>query len=218
MRAFARAAGFVVAVALGGCAEGIGLPDMPMLSGASGNAGGTVYAAAQGPAVVAALGDLPPLPERNPVKRRVATSQGGRAANKAESSSFSLSSLAKMNILAAGAPVTPDTVHSESSPVAAYTLIAQQIHACWLTPGASKLPNHGFHASVSPKDGSTAKIVLYKKGPDKRRGVLVFRIAIGESGGGSVITSHNRRLDAKLADAFKADLARWAKGDDRCKG
>ncbi len=214
MRAFARAASFVIAAALGGCAQGIGLPDMPMLGGAFGDTDGRGGAAPAMQTAAVASVEIPPLPERNPRKRLAAATQTDKSAD----SGFSLASLAQMNILTAGAPVVSGSVHSDQSPVAAYTLIAQQIHACWLTPGAPKLPDHGFHASVSPGDDSAAKIVLYKKGPDRRRGVMVYRISIGESGGGSVITSENRHLDAKLDAAFKADLARWARGDNRCKG
>jgi hypothetical protein len=215
MRAFACAAGFVMAAALGGCAQGISLPDMPMFGAASADALGEGAAVPQIQMATFNPADMPPLPERNPGKRPAAVAN---TANKKTGGGFSLASLAQMNLLTAGSPVVPDSVHWGASPVAAYTLIAQQIHACWLTPGAPKLPNHGFHADVSPKDGSTAKIVLYEKGPDRKRGLLAYKITIGESSGGSLVTSENRRLDAKLEAVFKADLARWAKGDLHCKG
>lgn len=225
MRVCATAAGAIMAALLGGCSVGSGLPDIPMLTGSSADGGSP-------PAATAAVStaEQPPVPERNPKKKKqaapartataTAANQAPPAAAKASESDsgFSLASLTQLNIFGGDGISAPESVHSGASPIATYTYIAQQVHSCWLTPGAPKLPNHGFHADVSPKDANTAKIILYEKGPDKKRGTQVFKIVIGGSGGGSVITSDNYRLDARLDAAFKADLARWAKGDSNCRG
>ena len=226
MRAVASVAGLVIAASLGACAQGAGLPDMGLLGGMSADANETAATAPQTETAAVNPADMPPLPSRNPKKRQATPNRTLTAANQPPPASerrepetgFSLSSLAQMNILTAGTPAAPDSIQSEASPVATYTLIAQQIHACWLTPGAPKLPNHGFHADVSPQDASTARIIIFEKGPDKKRGVQVFKITISGSGGGSVVTSENHRLDTKLDGAFKADLVRWARGDSSCKG
>lgn len=109
------------------------------------------------------------------------------------------------------------SAETRGTPVEAYSMLAQQIHACWLKPGAPILPNHGLHAEVTPNDPDTAKIIIYEKAPDNKRGLQVFRIIINGGSGGSTITSENRRLDAKLDNAFKGDLSRWAKGDTSCR-
>lgn len=210
MRVFAGLTGVVIVAMLSGCASNLSMPTIDAgLFGERGDATGAVDVASAPPSVP------PPLPARNPKKPGTAEGRHSRMAatqsNKKKHGTF----LSQMNPFNTGTPVVSDRVQTDLSPTAAYTVLAQQIHACWLKPGAPKLPNHGFHAEVAP-NSQHAKIVLYKKTANNRRGLLVYRIII-DSGMTSTIVAQNRKLSAKMDAGFKRDIARWMKGDSRCK-
>ena len=228
MRAVASLSGLVLFTALSGCASMSGLPDVSLFN--SGNAETTAASKPEAaPAVEIAA--APPLPARN-VRKRQVKKPGTQLASgprpkadkpqeekpkEEQQASLALPGLPDVKLFTA-AGYAPDSVSWDGAPVAVYTQLAQQIRACWLTPGKSKLTNHGFHAEVSPNDSSNAKIIIYEKDPQGKRGVQAFRINISGGSSSSTVQSENRRLDKTLDVAFKADLARWSKGDQGCKG
>ena len=225
MRAVASLSGLALVAALGACAPMSGLPDMSLFGGGSAE---TTTASAPDAAGVE-VADAPPLPVRDLRKRKV--KPGTQLASaprpkeetpKAETpkeekqASLALPNLPDVKLFA-NAAYAPDSVSWDGAPVAVYTQLAQQIRACWLAPRTPKLTKHGFHAEVSP-DSTNAKIIIYEKDPQGKRGVQAFRINISGGGSDSTVQSENRRLDKALDGAFKADLARWSKGDQGCKG
>ena len=228
MRAVVSLSGMVLFTALSGCASMSGLPDVSLFH--SGNAETTAASKPEAaPAVEIAA--APPLPARN-VRKRQVKKPGTQLASgprpkadkpqeekpkEEQQASLALPGLPDVKLFTA-AGYAPDSVSWDGAPVAVYTQLAQQIRACWLTPGKSKLTNHGFHAEVSPNDSSNAKIIIYEKDPQGKRGVQAFRINISGGSSSSTVQSENRRLDKTLDVAFKADLARWSKGDQGCKG
>jgi hypothetical protein len=220
MRAVASLFGIALIAALGACAPMSGLPDMSLFGG--GNAEATASAPEAASVEVAVA---PPLPARDLRKRQtkpgtqLASGPRPKEGNPKEDkqASLALPSLSDVKLFGATAYV-PDSANWEGAPVAVYTQLAQQIRACWFTPVTSKLTNHGFHAEVSPNDNDNAKIIIYEKDPQGKRGVQAFRINISGGSGGSTVHSENRRLDQALDVAFKSDLARWSKGDHACKG
>jgi hypothetical protein len=60
-------------------------------------------------------------------------------------------------------------------------------------------------------------MVVYERDPEGRRGTSAYKIDITAESSGALVSTHNVRLSKADETAFKADLARWAKGDDRCK-
>jgi hypothetical protein len=228
MRAVASFSGLALVTALSACGPMAGLPDMSLFNG--GNAETTAASKSEAaPAVEIAA--APPLPARNARKRQVKKPGTQLAAaprpktdkpeeekpKEEQQTSLSLPGLSDVKLFAATG-YAPDSVSWEGAPVAVYTQLAQQIRACWLAPGKTKLTNHGFHAEVSPNDSDNAKIIIYEKDPQGKRGVQAFRINISGGSNSSTVQSENRRLDKTLDVAFKADLARWSKGDQGCKG
>lgn len=220
MRAIATLMGIALAACLGACSQS-GLPDVSLLGGSEQATAEAAAPAAEEGVVVA---NAPPLPVREERRRKAgaktpAAKAPAQAASPAETSQkeagLSLPSLGDVKIFSPAAYAS-DTAQWEQDPVGVYSVLAQRIRACWLKPGASKLPDHGFHADVAPGD-KDATIVIFKKDENGRRGLLTFRIQIsGDLGGGSTVRAENRRLDAKMDLAFKADLARWAKGKSDC--
>jgi hypothetical protein len=222
MRAVAGLVGIALVTGLGGCASMSGLPDVSVFGG------GQAEAPASTPESAGVeVANAPPLPARNLNKRQPKPGKQLAAApapapapappKEEKQAALSLPSLSDVKLFNAAA-YAPDQTNWEGGPIAVYTQLAQQIRLCWLMPGKTKLTNHGFHAEVSPDDSNIAKIVIFEKDPEGKRGVQAFRINITGGSGGSTVESENRRLDKSLEAAFKADLVRWSKGDPSCKG
>ena len=205
---------------LTGCAQMSGLGDLSLLS----TQPATAEAAPETP--VAALGpeETPPVPARRPGKRprmpaiattpapvEVATADAAQP----EKPILSLASLGNLNLFTASEG--PDAILIDKPPVDAYSLLAQRIKYCWLNPSTPRLPNHGFHAEMAAGEVRQAKMIVYENAPDGRRGISAFKIDITAESSGALVSSQNLRLSKTDESAFKADLARWAKGDDRCK-
>ena len=216
------AAAALLAASLGGCAQTSGITGFSLL-GSSSQAEAATAPAEQQTATLTA-DEIPPVPTRRPGKRprtaaaappvqASAEAPAEPAAQKSEGSGLSFSGLFSAAPDAGG----PDRVLIDKGPVDAYTLLAQRIKYCWLNPTTPRLPNHGFWSDLAAGEVKEAKMVVYEKDPDGRRGTSVFKIDIAAESSGSLVTAQNVRLDKTLEASFKADLARWAKGDDRCK-
>jgi hypothetical protein len=224
MRKSVQLSVLIVAAALGGCAQSSGLGGLSLLGGGEPQAEAVPDANIQ--LAVLSPGEMPPLPSRRPGKRRAtpaaaeatdtAASSGDAAAEPAKTEGSGLS-LASLNPFTATAGEGPDSILVEQPPVEAYSLIAHRIKYCWLNPSTPKLPDHGFHAEIAPGEVKEAKIVIYRKAEEGRRGTSALKVNITAESSGSLIATENSRLDPAMTAAFKADLARWAKGDDRCK-
>lgn len=211
-----------LALLLGGCAQSVGLPGADLLNAAqpSDESNDPLLAT-----IDEDTGGSPPLPHRNEQRLALAANSNGKAAGSdgsngqntpEEGSAFSLAGLPSLNVLTAGTSTAPQNVSSDASAIETYTIIARQINSCWLNRVAPKLTDHGFHADVAPGDTKEARIIIYKKAPDGKRGLQAFKISIVQGITGSIIASENRKLDTKQDNEFRADLARWAAGDPKC--
>lgn len=209
MGATAKFCGLLLIAALAGCAQNSGLPKLALFgSGDGGDTGSVAQDGDAGPA------GGPPIPARN--ERRKLAGGSGAVDDEAKPDSLSLPKLADVKLFNATA-YAPDTTQWNDKPVAVYTQLAQQIRACWLTPGAPKLVDHGFHAEVGATDADEASIIIYKKDANGKRGLQAFRILINGTLTGSAVKAENRRLDKKLDQAFKTDISLWAQGQLACK-
>lgn len=200
-----------LALLLGGCAQSAGLPSLQLLNTAQ------PTDESDDPLLTTIdeeTGGLPPLPHKN--DRRLATANINEPTKDEASSGFSFAALPNLNVLTAAPASAPKNVSADGSAIETYTIIARQINACWLNRVAPKLIDHGFHADVAPGDPKEARIIIYKKAPDGKRGLQAFKISIVQGITGSVIASENRKLDAKMDNEFRADIARWARGDTKC--
>jgi hypothetical protein len=223
---FLPAAAALLAASLGGCAQTSGITGFSLL-GSSSQAAQAAPVPAEQQTATLTPDEIPPVPTRRPGKRprAAAPAQTAQASPQAappaeaapppktESSGLSFAGLFTAAPDAGG----PDRVLIDKGPVDAYTLLAQRIKYCWLNPTTPRLPNHGFWSDLAAGEVKEAKMVVYEKDPDGRRGTSVFKIDIAAESSGSLVTAQNVRLDKTLEASFKADLARWAKGDDRCK-
>jgi hypothetical protein len=207
MKATAKLCGLFLIAALGGCAQNGGLPQIALLGSNGAEPEATAEASAADPA------GGPPIPVRNERRVRASSSEDGQT----KQAGLSLPGLSDVKLFTASAAYAPDTTQWDGRPVAVYTQLAQQIHACWLTPAAPKLADHGFHAEVGPGDPDEAKIIIYRKAANGKRGLQAFRILINGTATGSLVKAENRRLEKKLDQAFKTDLSNWANGRRDCK-
>ncbi|MGF1620683.1 MAG: hypothetical protein ACFCUR_08725 [Rhodomicrobiaceae bacterium] len=200
---------YVLLIALlGGCSQSAGLQQFSQLL-----PGGGEETAEETESAEEDLAGGPPLPERNASRAGVAeTASDGET----QQAGLTLPDLSEVKLFTAST-YAPDTTQWDEKPVLVYTRLAQQIRACWLTPAAPKLPGHGFHAEVGAGDADEAKIILYKKAEDGKRGLQAYSLTIDGQLTGSTVSAQNRKLDKKLDQAFKSDLARWSRGDQSCK-
>jgi hypothetical protein len=173
--------------------------------------------------------ETPPVPTRRPGKRPRAPAANATqpapaaapepaqtaSAENAKPEGFSLASLG--NAFSSSPGEGPDSILMDKPPIEAYSLLAQRIKYCWLNPTGPRLPNHGFHAEMAPGEVREAKMVVYEKAPDGRRGTSAYKIDITAESNGALVSTRNVKLSKGDETAFKTDLARWAKGDDRCK-
>jgi hypothetical protein len=156
-----------------------------------------------------------PLPVRNTLRAGVKTAEAGG------SDGGGLFSLPKIDLPdvadLAAAPAEPSRISRwEDTPVGVYTVLARQIHSCWLNASSPKLENHGLHAEVAAGNADEATIIIYQKNEEGRRGLQSFRIEIHGEFSGSSVEAKNRKLDRAQDMAFREDLARWSKGDQQC--
>ncbi|MGB0086799.1 MAG: hypothetical protein WBP94_15685 [Rhodomicrobiaceae bacterium] len=214
MRAIAKSCGAALTLCLAACGHSADLPQVGLLGGPD-QANQETAQATEGVEVA----NAPPLPVRNgrikrgePVKVAAATNQGAT-----KSAGLSLPTLSAGNLFTTSAYAS-DTSQWDEPPVDVYTQLAQQIRACWFTPGASKLTNYGFLAQVEPGETQDATIIIYEKATDGGRGLQAFRIGISAGLAGSTVKAENRKLDAKLDTEFKSDLVRWSQGNQNCQG
>lgn len=156
-------------------------------------------------AAVAQSADGPPLPERREP-----------GAQQADAGSGLLAALPDIDISAEA--VAPASVVASEPPVNVYTRLARQIRRCWLAPTDPKLPGHGFRAKAEPGQSGAAEIDLYEEVPGRKYGPFAFEVKISPEGTGALVRSQNRRLDDELAEALRADIARWARGTSGCNG
>ncbi len=242
--ALLRPAALILAAILGGCGQVSGLSGISLLGNSQDTA--EVNPEAQVQLAALSPAETPPLPTRRPGKRPPALrGQPGNAAAKGaqtastakpdqtastakpeqtasaakpEDSGLSLASLSNINLFSGGGDAGgPDRVLIEQKPIDAYSLLAQRIKYCWLNPSAARLPNHGFYSDVPAGEVKEVKMVVYEKSEDGRRGNTVFKVDISAELSGALVVAQNVRLDKALDQSFKSDLARWAKGDERCK-
>ncbi|NJM33451.1 MAG: hypothetical protein HC850_00745 [Rhodomicrobium sp.] len=213
MRAIWKLCGAAWIAALAGCAQTSGLAQLGLLGGSE----NTAQEADIQVRLAAAPDGAPPMPARN--ERRKEQQAKGAASDDSGAKrtvGLSLPSLSDVKLFTATA-YAPDTTQWDNVPVAVYTALAQQIRACWFTPGTPKLTNHGFHADVASGEAKSATIIIYEKATDGKRGLQAFRVSIDGGSSSSTVRAENRKLDKKLDASFKSDLERWSKGNMSCQ-
>lgn len=214
MKMKATLCGLISAAMLAGCGSLSNLPQFELSDAGSSLTSFDSTDDNADPVAVADDGSTPPLPVRN-TGRAGGNNDTKTAAN--NQPLLSLPSIEDVEIFTA-APAEPSTVSEWNiKPVAVYTKLAKQIHACWLNPAAPKLKDHSFHAEVGSGNAQDASITLFKKNEDGRRGLQAFRIEIQGTLSGSSVEAKNRRLEKSQDFAFRADLIRWAEGREECQ-
>jgi len=146
----------------------------------------------------------PPLPARRKAK---AEPEDGAA-------SSLLSALPGIDLSAPA--VAPASVVTQERPIDVYVRVARQIRRCWLGADNPKLPDHDFRAEAKPGDAGEAEIDIFKKVPGRKLGPFAFEVKISPRAGGALVRSRNRRLDDKLVNDLRTDIARWTRGGTDC--
>jgi hypothetical protein len=105
------------------------------------------------------------------------------------------------------------SVHSEGTPEI-YSRVARGAKACWFGPGRPLEKTHVFEGKLEPEsEGGAAEVAAHIRTPDQPnpRGGKVFIVTMTKQGDGTNLVTESRRLSDELANAMRADVARWAK-------
>lgn len=118
------------------------------------------------------------------------------------------------------AAITPANVATNLSSVhpegtqEIYLRVARGAKACWFGTGKPLDKTHAFEGKLAPEsEGGAAEIAVHIRSPDQPspRAGKVFIVAMTKEGAGTSLVTENRRLPEGLANAMRADVARWAK-------
>ncbi len=105
------------------------------------------------------------------------------------------------------------SVHSEGTHEI-YSRVARGAKACWFGPGKPLEQTHVFEGKLEPEsEGGGGEVAAHIRTPDQPspRGGKVFIVTMTREGGGTSLVTEARRLPDGLANAMRADVARWAK-------
>lgn len=209
MRGYIILCGILLTVLPGGCGGVSSLPDLDVTQ--TGTLSEPV--ADENAAELAdATEEGMPLPVRNTIRAGIIA----EAEQSDGEGLFSLPDLPDVEDLATASAEPSIITQWKETPVGVYTILARQIHSCWLNVQAPKLKNHGLHAEVASGNADKALIVIYKKNKEGRRDFSVFRIEIHSGFTGSSVEVQNRKLNKDQDFEFREDIARWSQGDQQC--
>lgn len=105
------------------------------------------------------------------------------------------------------------SVHSEGTQEI-YLRVARGAKTCWFGPGKPLENTHVFEGKLEPEsEGGAAEVAAHIRTPDQPspRGGKVFIVTMTKQGDGTNLVTESRRLSDELANAMRADVARWAK-------
>lgn len=97
-----------------------------------------------------------------------------------------------------------------------YSRVARGAKACWFGIGKPLEKTHVFEGKLEPEsEGGAAEVAAHIRTPDQPspRGGKVFIVTMTREGGGTNLVTENRRMPDDVAQAMRADVARWAKTD-----
>ena len=105
------------------------------------------------------------------------------------------------------------SVHTERTPEI-YSRVARGAKACWFGPGKPLEKAYVFEGALAPdSEGGVGEVAAHIRTPDQPspRGGKVFIVTITREGDGTSLVTEARRIPDALANAMRADVARWAK-------
>ncbi len=114
-----------------------------------------------------------------------------------------------------GAPQATNVAVTRANPVDTYVVMGGRIKRCWFNATDPLLPNYVYRADVSPS-GSLVRITVHQRADLGRAGLLTYIIDFKQAGGGTVITTENRKMPPELAAKMQYDINRWQRGQSDC--
>jgi hypothetical protein len=114
-----------------------------------------------------------------------------------------------------GAPEATNVAVTRAGPVDTYVVMGGRIKRCWFNATDPLLPNYVYRADVSPS-GSLVRITVHQRADLGRAGLLTYIIDFKQAGGGTAITTENRRMPPEIAAKMRYDINRWQRGQSYC--
>lgn len=145
----------------------------------------------------------------------------GCAAGGGDAATLSLPQMPKMADLTAAIPDAPEADPTGSA-TELYTRIARGAVGCWFGTEGGMKKAYIYHAEAdAPSRGGKAEIVIHVRDPSQPnpRGAKAYKIGITPTGESSAtVATENLKLPEDQAAAMTADVDRWARGEQGCKG
>lgn len=107
------------------------------------------------------------------------------------------------------------TQKSEMDYIHTYAAIATGLQKCWL---ADKMPlqKSQFFARTKNKGEEKSDIFVHGPAESPKRGPRIFSVHLTPKGAGTELLFDNRLLDPLTESKVRADVNRWAKGEEGC--
>jgi hypothetical protein len=103
-----------------------------------------------------------------------------------------------------------------------YTRIARGAVGCWFAANGPLKKDYIYHAEAdAPSRGGKAEIVIHVRDPSQPnpRGAKAYKVAIDPKDETSAkLATENLKMPEPMAAAMTADIDRWSKGEQGCKG
>ncbi len=115
---------------------------------------------------------------------------------------------------------------TEEAPVGSateiYTRVARGAMTCWFAANGPLKKDYIYHAAAdAPSRGGKAEIVVHVRdtGAQNPRGAKAYRINIDPTGeNAAAVKTENLKMSDAYAAAMAADVGRWSRGDQGCRG
>ncbi len=103
-----------------------------------------------------------------------------------------------------------------------YARIALGANSCWFAANGPLKKDYIYHAEAdAPSRGGKAEIVVHVRDPSQAnpRGVKAYLVHIvPKDETSATVSSDNLKMPEPMAEAMKADVERWSRGEQGCNG
>lgn len=119
-------------------------------------------------------------------------------------------------------PILPSLAGTEEisgSPTEVYTSIARGVLTCWFGATGPLKQDYIYHADADPPSkGGASEIAIRTRDREAAdpRSLRAFRIGIAPGAERTHVEVENSTLPEPLAEHLKADVVRWAAGNEGC--
>lgn len=145
---------------------------------------------------------------------------GACASGGSDGPSFSLPDMPSMPSVSS--ITSPADEGPKGSATELYARVASGANSCWFGAAGPLKKDYIYHAEAdAPSRGGRAEIIIHVRemGQPNPRGPKAYRISIDPKDETSAaVSTENLKMTEPIAAAMSADVERWSRGEQGCKG